>query len=350
VLDYSRIFHSASPTTPVVFILSPGADPQADIQALGLVMGFTVPTKFRFLAMGQGQAPKAEEMLLAGAQRGYWVLLQNTHLLISWLSTLEKMLNNLGKPHPDFRLWMTTDPTDKFPLGILQRSLKVVTEPPDGLKLNMRSSYAKLLATAAQEAGSATPGGGVDDCPHPAYRPLIYGMVFLHGVLLERRKYGRIGFNVSYDFNDSDFNISRRALALYLTKAFQNGDDVIPWGSLRYLIGEVNYGGRVSDSFDRRTLTTYLEEYMGDFLFDENNKFFFAKGAAHNYDLPPPGGLKNYADAVEVLPLTNGPAVFGLHPNAEINMFTDAAKSMWTDLIDMQPRTGGVRSRTTDAM
>jgi dynein heavy chain len=341
VLDYSRIFHSASPTTPVVFILSPGADPQADIQALGLVMGFTVPTKFRFLAMGQGQAPKAEEMLLAGAQRGYWVLLQNTHLLISWLSTLEKMLNNLGKPHPDFRLWMTTDPTDKFPLGILQRSLKVVTEPPDGLKLNMRSSYAKLLATAAQEAGSATPGGGVDDCPHPAYRPLIYGMVFLHGVLLERRKYGRIGFNVSYDFNDSDFNISRRALALYLTKAFQNGDDVIPWGSLRYLIGEVNYGGRVSDSFDRRTLTTYLEEYMGDFLFDENNKFFFAKGAAHNYDLPPPGGLKNYADAVEVLPLTNGPAVFGLHPNAEINMFTDAAKSMWTDLIDMQPRTGG---------
>jgi dynein heavy chain len=173
------------------------------------------------------------------------------------------------------------------------------------------------------------------------YAKLMYALSWYHSLLLERRKYGRIGFNVAYDFNDSDFNISRRALALYLTKAFQNGDDVIPWGSLRYLIGEVNYGGRVSDSFDRRTLTTYLDEYMGDFLFDENNKFFFAKGAAHNYDLPPPSALKGYADAVEVLPLTNGPAVFGLHPNAEINMFTDAAKSMWTDLIDMQPRSGG---------
>ena len=44
----------------------------------------------------------------------------------------------------DFRLWLTTEPTDRFPIGILQRTLKVVTEPPNGLKLNMRSSYSKI--------------------------------------------------------------------------------------------------------------------------------------------------------------------------------------------------------------
>jgi dynein heavy chain len=163
VLDYHRIFHSSAPQTPVIFILSPGADPQSDIQALGVTMGFSPPTKFRFLAMGQGQAPKAEEMLTQGAQRGYWVLLQNTHLLIWWLKTLEKMLSQMTKPHPDFRLWMTTDPTDNFPISILQRSLKVVTEPPDGLKLNMRASYAKLIAQASQEAGTNTNGNGVDE-------------------------------------------------------------------------------------------------------------------------------------------------------------------------------------------
>jgi len=163
VLDFARIFHASTPTTPVIFILSPGADPQSDIQALGVTMGFAPPTKFRFLAMGQGQAPKAEEMLLQGAARGYWVLLQNTHLLVWWLKTLEKMLNQMVKPHPDFRLWMTTDPTENFPISILQRSLKVVTEPPDGLKLNMRSSYAKLVAQAGQEAGTTTNGTGVDD-------------------------------------------------------------------------------------------------------------------------------------------------------------------------------------------
>jgi len=58
-------------------------------------------------------------------------------LLTSWLKTLESIIENITKPgagtDKGFRLWLTTAPTDKFPLGVLQKSLKVVTEPPDGL-------------------------------------------------------------------------------------------------------------------------------------------------------------------------------------------------------------------------
>jgi dynein heavy chain len=336
VLDYSRIFAQMTPSTPAVFILSPGADPQSDIQTLGTQLGFPPPTKFKFLALGQGQAGKAEELLEQGATRGYWILLQNTHLLISWLKNLEKILASMAKPHQDFRLWMTTDPTDRFPLGILQRSLKVVTEPPDGLKLNMRSVYAKLQADPETATG--------DECPHPAYKPLVYVLTFTHAVLLERRKFGKIGFNVAYDFNESDFQISRRLLSLYLSKAHANGDEVIPWGSLRYLVGEAMYGGRVSDAFDRRILTTYLDEFMGDFLFDSRNKFYFAR-SGFDYELPAlpaNAGVAGFAGSVEVLPLTNGPAVFGLHPNAEISYFSAATKALWENLIDLQPRSGGV--------
>jgi len=57
--------------------------------------------------------------------------------------------------------------------------------------------------------------------------------------------------------------------------------------------------------------------------------------------LPEWGTLENYTDMVEKLPLTNSPAVFGLHPNAEIGYFTTATKSMWWDLINLQPRTSG---------
>ena len=57
---------------------------------------------------------------------------------------------------------------------------------------------------------------------------------------------------------------------MYLTKAHENKDEAIPWNSLKYLIGEAMYGGRVTDDWDRRVLITYLEEYMGDFLFDKN--------------------------------------------------------------------------------
>jgi len=45
------------------------------------------------------------------------------------------------------------------------------------------------------------------------------------------------------------------------------------------------YGGRVTDNFDRRVLNTYLEEYMGDFIFDNNQKFFFAKSGI-DYVIP----------------------------------------------------------------
>jgi dynein heavy chain len=47
-------------------------------------------------------------------------MLQNCHLLPEWLKgSLEKQIELMEKPHKDFRLWLTTQPTDLFPLGLL---------------------------------------------------------------------------------------------------------------------------------------------------------------------------------------------------------------------------------------
>lgn len=71
---------------------------------------------------GHGQTALA---LLEGAiSHGQWLILQNCHLLVSFLRELEKQLELMTKPHPEYRLWLTTDPTPTFPIGILQRSLK----------------------------------------------------------------------------------------------------------------------------------------------------------------------------------------------------------------------------------
>jgi len=125
------------------------------------------------------------------------------------LKTLEKILEKITNPHKDFRLWLTTDPTDRFPLGVLQRSLKVVTEPPNGLKLNMRASYSKITEESLQE------------CPHDGFRPLVYVLAFFHAVVQERRKYGKLGWNVPYDFNETDFRISMTLINTYLTKSLR---------------------------------------------------------------------------------------------------------------------------------
>lgn len=89
---------------------------------------------------------EATQLVETGGQRGFWIMLMNCHLLTGWLkNSLEKLLEgSLEKPHKEFRLWLTTQPTDKFPLGILQKSLKIVTEPPDGIRLNMKSLISKI--------------------------------------------------------------------------------------------------------------------------------------------------------------------------------------------------------------
>uniref|UniRef100_A0A8D3BG74 AAA+ ATPase domain-containing protein n=1 Tax=Scophthalmus maximus TaxID=52904 RepID=A0A8D3BG74_SCOMX len=326
VISYDAIYEQSTPYSPIIFILSPGSDPASDLMKLAERSDFG-GDKFKFLAMGQGQEKVALQLLDCAVSRGQWLMLQNCHLLVKWLKDLEKSLERITKPHPNFRLWVTTNPIKDFPIGILQRSLKVVTEPPNGLKLNMRSTYSKISHESLAE------------CPHHAFRSLVYVLAFFHAVVQERRKYGKIGWNVSYDFSESDFLVCMDILKTYLTKAHDQGDSNIPWGSLKYLVGEVMYGGRAIDSFDRRILTVYMDEYLGDFLFYTFRQFhFFNKDV--DYKIPPNGPKKIYVDEIESLPLANTPEVMGLHSNAEIGYYTQAAKDMWTHLIDLQPQTG----------
>lgn len=327
VINYHNIFEQSSPLGPVVFILSPGADPQSDLQKLAEALGFG-GNKLKFLSLGQGQAPVALQLLETAVARGQWLMLQNCHLLVDWLRSLEKVLEKIEKPHKDFRLWLTTEPTPEFPIGILQRSLKVVTEPPNGLKLNIRSNYIKMTDEL------------LSDCAHEAFKPLVYVLAFFHAVQQERGKYGKIGWNVKYDFNESDFRVSLTILRTYLNKTAATPDGKIPWTTLRYLVGETIYGGRVTDDYDRRVLMTYLDEYLGDFLFDTFQPFYFFHSPAVDYKIPPTGSRDDFIASIESLPLANAPDVFGLHPDAELGYLTSSVKDMWSQLISLQPRTG----------
>lgn len=76
----------------------------------------------------------ALELLDRAVARGQWLMLQNCHLLVKWLKELEKALEKITKPNPKFRLWITTNPIQDFPIGILQKSLKVKTCSPQLLQ------------------------------------------------------------------------------------------------------------------------------------------------------------------------------------------------------------------------
>jgi len=279
------------------------------------------------ISLGQGQGPKAEKMVAEGCKNGTWVLLQNCHLYRTWMPTLEKMCDGLEESnavHKDFRLWLTSMPAVYFPVPVLQNGVKLTIEPPKGLRANVIRSFIPM-----------TDHELCDSSKEKEWRKIQFGLKFFHAIIQERRKFGPLGWNIRYEFNDSDLEASTT-----ITRNMLELDGKIPWDTLLFVIGHINYGGRVTDDKDRICLLAVLEQYVTPKILDPS----YAFSSSGTYRCPPNcdvATVEGFREFVATFPLSELPEVFGMHENANITFTTQESEKVLGVVLSIQPRESG---------
>lgn len=300
----SAVFQNMTPSTPLIFVLSPGSDPMRALQKFAQEKEFTA--KLHSFSLGQGQGPAVESLLSKGRLMGHWVFLQNCHLATSWLPQMEAIVRSMElselKVHPDFRMFMSSMSAKNFPVSVLQSSVKLISEPPQGLRTNLLRSLTD---------GSLEEEHFEMHILRDKWRKLVFGICMFHGVVLERRKFGSLGFNNRYEFNESDRECALRTLDMFVDREKRKA---IPWQALEYINGEITYGGRVTDHWDQRCLKTILKNFSSQKILADG----YAYSESGSYKCPNGQKLEDFKDFVEQLPYQESPEIFGLHQNANI--------------------------------
>ncbi|CAB3368449.1 Hypothetical predicted protein [Cloeon dipterum] len=325
-VEFSKSFEESSASTPIFFILSPGVNPVKDVENLGRKLGFTADKQnFHNISLGQGQEAVAEEAMELGAKHGQWVVLQNIHLVKKWLPSLEKSLEHLAEgAHPDFRLFLSAEPANTpsahiIPQGILESSIKITNEPPTGMNANLHKALENFNQETLEMSGKEA-----------EFKAILFSLCYFHAVVAERRKFGAQGWNRVYPFNAGDLNICVSVLFNYL-----EASQKVPWEDLRYLFGEIMYGGHITDDWDRRLCISYLEELMQPELVDGD--LLLAPG----FPAPPNLDYQGYHQYVDEAMPAESPYLYGLHPNAEIGFLTATSDNLLRTVFEMQPRDAG---------
>ncbi|CAF0983043.1 unnamed protein product [Adineta steineri] len=322
------IYAHSSPQAPIILLLSPGTDPTS------LLIRFARETRgtaahLDVISLGQGQGPKVEEVLSkALTLKGRWIFLHNCHLSASFMPRLRVLVNNFNKPglelDSQFRLFLSSKPDVHFPLELLQLGLKMTVEWPRGLKSSLLQTFAPTGIVNEKVYEKNTLG--------PYWRRLVFNLAFFHAVIHERKKFGALGWNLSYEFNQSDLEVAVLELESLVRRS---KNQIPPFDVFCYLAGSVIYGGRVTDEFDRRRLLRIIERFYCPETLEED----YSYAGDETYKAPSLDlNFSNLLSYINALPDFDDPRVFGMHPNTNRALMYVQANELVDMLVTIEPQ------------
>jgi len=328
----AEVWEESEPTKPVLYLLAPGSDPTGTIDELARKK--RIPTQK--VSMGEEQEIIAKKHIDDAMRDGFWVILNNCHLSLEFMAEMEEILNPKGKEiHEVFRLFITCEPNREFPLGLLQMAIKVTTEPPKGIAAGMARTYNTLITQDFLEKVE----------PYEKWRGIVFAVCFMHSIVYERRKFGPLGFCIPYEFNTADLEASLIFIENHMTNAF-NHNLVISWRAIRYMVCDVQYGGRITDDLDREMFWTYGDLWLTERVFNEKD-YNFHSLSEFPYTIPDYPEIQKYQEYINSFPEKDSPVIFGLNVSADLTFRLAESQGMINTLIDTMPKEGGGGSGRT---
>lgn len=347
-----KIWAESQKLEPVLFLLSAGADPTSSIDDLSKKKRKVQCVK---VSMGEGQDKVALYEINEGFNNGSWVILQNCHLGLKFMEDLLGILNTDSPVNEDFRLWITCEPHPKFPLALLQRTIKVTNEPPKGVKAGLHKTFTTVINQDFLEK-----------IEHPSWKSLIFTICFLHSIVQERRKFKGIGWCIPYEFNNSDLEASLCFIEKYLNNLMSgptSSTQSLPISTavIKYMVCEVQYGGRITDDLDRELFNAFGDDYLKDHIFQNEHVFFSIETERSGstvrdkfaYKIPanPATDILKYREYIDSIPPIDSPDVFGLHPNADRTFRENESIDLINTIKETRPKdSSGGSGQTREEM
>ena len=242
---------------PIMIITGLGVNPVDQIKEFALKRGITFDIIGIPLGQSQYKLAKSTIQYYLKQRIEAWVILKNCHLATQYLNTIEKLLEDI--PHEskkDFRLWLTTLPSNSLPSSLIQDSLKVVSEKPKGIVRNLSSAISAVNTNIFNESGAIA----------EIKKKIVFSLCFFHAVMIERERYE--GWNKVYDFRLRDLLTTIDQVLPLITEV-----QSIPWGSINFIIEEITYGAQIDHLMDRRMIKNLLNDYIRAEVLKDDYKF-----------------------------------------------------------------------------